>query len=271
MLEINDKLRLVLSDIKNISNLLKFDILVVGAGARILVFDTQYNIEGRATKDLDFAVKVNDWNNFESFSVQMTQGNNARFKRTRVEHKFIHISTNLEIDIVPFGAIAQPSQILEWSDGNQMSLLGLNEAFSTAKIINIDGLELKVVNPYALLVLKLIAWNDRQEIKDLEDINFILKNYSDDERILVELLNEITQEVIEYQDGGIFLLGQDIRRTFNETIISKLQQILQRILQNQDRLFSRLISRINEEDWDAQFDAIAYRFQIFKKAIEYNL
>lgn len=61
MLEIDDKQKLVLADIKNVAESLRLDILVVGAVARIFVFDRQYNIEGRATKDIDFAVKVNDW------------------------------------------------------------------------------------------------------------------------------------------------------------------------------------------------------------------
>jgi predicted nucleotidyltransferase len=272
MREIDDKQRLVLADINNISELLGLAILLVGAGARIFVFDRQYNVEGRATKDLDFAVQVNDWSDFQSLSAQMTQGNNAAFKKTRVEHKFVHISTGIEIDIVPFGLIGQPNQILEWGDGNQMSLLGLNEAFSTAKILDIGGIEVKVVNPYALLVLKLIAWNDRQEIKDLEDIDFILRNYSDDNRILKELLNEIAQAIVEYEDGAIFLLAQDIRKNFSEDTVCELQKILLRIQQNQDRLFSRLIPRmIDDEAWDAQFDTTVHRFQVFQKAVEYNL
>jgi predicted nucleotidyltransferase len=45
------------TDIKNVVASLKLNILFVGAGARILIFDTQYNVEGRATKDLDFAVQ----------------------------------------------------------------------------------------------------------------------------------------------------------------------------------------------------------------------
>lgn len=269
MLKIDNNLKILLADIKNICNLLGFDILVVGAGARILVLDKQYNIEGRATKDLDFAVQVNDWSNFQSLSYQMTEVNNALFKKARVEHKFVHISTEIEIDIVPFGIIGEPNQILEWTDGNQMSLLGLNEALSTAKIIDIDDIELKVANPYALLVLKFIAWNDRQEIKDVEDIDFILKNYNDDDRILVELLDEINQETVKYGDGAIFLLGQDICKTFSQSTIRKLQEILLRILQNQDRIFSRLISRLDEEEWDAQFDLIVYRFQILHIAIKY--
>ncbi len=272
MHEIDDKQRILLADIKNVGEFLGLAILLVGAGARIFVFDREYNVEGRATKDLDFAVQVNDWSDFQSLTTQMTQGNNASFKKTRVEHKFVHLSTGIEIDIVPFGLIAQPNQTLEWTDGSQMSLVGLNEAFSTAKILNIGGIEVKVVNPYALLVLKLIAWNDRQERKDLEDIDFILRNYRDDDRIFVELLNEISQAIVEYEDSAIFLLGQDIRKNFREDTIQELQKILAKIQQNQDRLFSRLIPRmIDDDEWDAQFDATVHRFRVFQKAVEYNL
>jgi predicted nucleotidyltransferase len=60
ILEIHDRQRQVLTDIKNVVASLKLNILFVGAGARIFILDTQYNIERRATKDLDFAAQVNN-------------------------------------------------------------------------------------------------------------------------------------------------------------------------------------------------------------------
>jgi hypothetical protein len=46
MLEAEDKQKQVLLDIKTVVERLQIEILVVGAGARILVFDSRYSIYG---------------------------------------------------------------------------------------------------------------------------------------------------------------------------------------------------------------------------------
>ncbi len=96
---------------------LRLSIVVVGAGARILIFDNRYNIEGRATNDLDFAVQVRNWSNFQTLNANMTQTSNPCFRSTNIQHRFIHISTNIEVDIVPFGDIGEPNQEIQWSNG----------------------------------------------------------------------------------------------------------------------------------------------------------
>ena len=91
MLEPEDTQKQVLLDMKTIVEHLQLPILVVGAGARILIFDNRYNLEGRATRDLDFAVKVNNWSDFQTLSAEMTQRVSPCFRATNVQHRFIHI------------------------------------------------------------------------------------------------------------------------------------------------------------------------------------
>lgn len=64
-----DEQKQVLQDIKTIADNLQISLLLVGAGARILVFDKRYNIQGRVTLDLDFAVKVDSWSDFQTLSL----------------------------------------------------------------------------------------------------------------------------------------------------------------------------------------------------------
>ncbi|MDJ0616094.1 MAG: nucleotidyl transferase AbiEii/AbiGii toxin family protein [Calothrix sp. MO_192.B10] len=271
MLEAEDKQKQVLLDIKSVVSRLQLQILVVGAGARILVFDSRYNIAGRATTDLDFAVKVNNWADFKALSNEMTQGSNPCFQRTNIQHRFIHISTGIEVDIVPFGAIGEPNQEIQWSDGDQMSLLGFNEAFSTAELQIIEEIEFKVVSLPAFIVLKLIAWSDRRARKDLEDIYFVLENYSDDERIFTELINELSQGQLEYEEAVSFLLGRDIQNNFTLATIKQLINILSQLLQKRNTLFPPLIPRILEQDeWDAKFYTIVRHFKALQKGIGVN-
>jgi predicted nucleotidyltransferase len=168
----------VLIALKKVVDSLKLPMVIVGAGARLLIFDRRYNISCRTTKDWDIAVKLDSWFDYKKLSDHLTQGQDRCFKTTHTPHKFIHIATGIEVDIIPFGKIGEPHESLKWPDGNQMNLLGLEEALENAMIEIIQDLEIRIVNAPAFLVLKLIAWSDRQADKDINDINFILENYN---------------------------------------------------------------------------------------------
>ncbi|MCT7969567.1 nucleotidyl transferase AbiEii/AbiGii toxin family protein [Laspinema sp. D1] len=265
----------VLVDLKAVLDSLDLPMLVVGAGARLLIFDRQYNREGRATKDGDVAVELDSWSDFQTLCDRLTLGENPRFKVAhKVPHKFIHMETGVEVDIVPFGEIGQPKQEIEWEDGLKMNLLGLEEALLCAKeqVID-DDLVLPVVDPPAFLGLKLIAWSDRGGNKDLKDIDFIIGGIADrgiyDERIFEELVNEISEGQVEYLAAPTFLLGRDIRRMFRDATVSKINEILSEILENRDTVIPQLIPRTvtDNEEWDDRFDAIVRRFEVLQRGI----
>lgn len=114
----------ILSDLKAIMDSLQVSMLLIGARARLLIFDRQYNVEGRATTDWDVAVKLDNWNQYNELIDQMTSGKIIRFQKTSIIHKFIHIKTGLEVDVIPFGNISNENQEITWQDGNQMNTLG---------------------------------------------------------------------------------------------------------------------------------------------------
>ncbi|MGL5880248.1 MAG: hypothetical protein ACRC2V_21065 [Xenococcaceae cyanobacterium] len=118
-----------LTDLKLIVERLNIPLLMVGAGARLLIFDRRFNIEGRTTKDWDFAVRLSNWESYLELSQLMSQGG---FRVTSISHRFTHIATGIELDLVPFGEIGKSNRQITWSDGNQMNLLGLDEAFTHA-------------------------------------------------------------------------------------------------------------------------------------------
>lgn len=275
---LDPKEKQVLVDLKAVLDSLGLPRLMVGAGARLLIFDRLYNREGRATKDWDFAVPVNSWSDFQALSDRLTLGENPRFKVAhKVPHKFIHLETGVEIDIVPFGEIGQPTQEIEWEDGLTMNLLGLEEALLCAKEQFIDDeLVIPVVNRPAFLGLKLIAWSDRGGNKDLKDIDFMIEGiadqvYVDDElfaRIYEELVTEISKGEIPVEDAPTFLMGRDIHRIFWEATVSKINEILSEILEKRDTVIPQLIPRtVAEEEWDDRFDAIVRRFEVLQRGI----
>jgi predicted nucleotidyltransferase len=224
---------LVLADLKSIFEPLGLPIMLVGAGARILIFDQIYEQRGRLTEDLDIVTQIPDWLTFEVVTQAMTQSESALFQATKIPHRFQHRLTGFMVDVVPFGPISDPDQLLRWQDGNQvMNVVGLQEALNHAIIL--DDVAIPVVSLPAFIVLKLLAWNDRREPKDQQDIDFILKNYRDDDRVYALLYEKLADGEIQLVDASIYLLGQDIRAIFRPTTLAQLPPVFAALLKNAD-------------------------------------
>ena len=259
-----------LTDFKSIIDSLEVPMLLIGAQARMLIFDNQYQVQGRATKDWDVAVKLDNWERYNLLISIMTTGQNPLFKKTKVIHKFIHIETELEVDVIPFGDISKPKEEINWPDGNQMNILGLEEAFVNTEIITIEKLEIRVADIDAFIVLKLLAWNDRRENKDLKDIIIVLlksPNEEDEQRVYDEFIDEIIEGRFEVDEAAIIFIGRNIQNKFKSETINKIKQIVEIIL-GQDTYISQCMPKILDiEEWDETFDKIVKRFE----SLQYGL
>lgn len=227
----------VLSDLTTIINGLNLPMILVGAGARLLMFDRKFG-EGRSTRDWDVAVAVDSWTVYQQLRNNLIEGNSPCFRATNSYHKFVHIVTNIEVDIVPFGEISAPDRQIVWSDsGNSMNVLGFDEALSSAKTIPIDDLSINVIDTPAFIVLKLFAWGDRSRgriNKDLEDIEFILSKYEDDNRAYEELAEELATGVVDFIDANIYLLGKDISKILRQETMHPLNALLNELISRAD-------------------------------------
>lgn len=251
---IGSKEKQVLADLVDIVSLLELPMILVGAGARLLIFDQKFG-EGRSTKDWDVAVSIDSWEVYQELCQSLTTGESPRFKSTKNAHKFIHIETNIEVDIVPFGGIGDPDQEIIWSDSdNSMNVSGFAEALLHAKTTTIDELEIQVVDTPAFIVLKIFAWGDRGERtnKDLEDIDFILLRYEDDGRVYSELSEELADGVVDFLDANIYLLGQDICKILQEKTLFEFGSLLNRLIENLD---------------SDETGSLGYRLKVLRKGI----
>ncbi|MFN5564826.1 MAG: hypothetical protein ACK5BG_14555 [Pseudanabaena sp.] len=227
---IDSREKQVLADLIAIVKVLNLPMILVGAGARIIIFDRKFG-EGRGTKDWDVAISIDSWKSYQKLGEALIDGNPPIFQSTEIAHRFRHIETAIDVDIVPFGAIGEPDQEIIWTDsGNPMSVLGFEEALSHAITTNIDDLEIQVIDTPSFVVLKIFAWGDRGERtkKDLEDIEFILSKYEDDdeERIFNELAAELSSGNVDFLDANIYLLGQDICRMLQDKTLIELNKLL---------------------------------------------
>lgn len=259
----------VLTDLTKTLATLGFPVLIVGAGARLLIFDCLFQIDGRTTKDWDVAIKIDRWIEFSELKNRLTQDPQAYFRQTKIQHKFVHNQTNIEVDIVPFGDISDPNQKIIWPEsGNQMTVRGFEEALNHALDQVFPGITFKTINIPSFIVLKLLAWSDRKAKKDLSDVHFILKCYTNDDRIFSELSLELSEGKIEFEDAGILLLRQDIYTIFYKETLLRIEAVLEDILKQQAGVIASLVSSPGRgREWDADFDKIVQRFQILRYGV----
>jgi predicted nucleotidyltransferase len=233
---IDSREKQVLADLKALVKTLDLPMILVGAGARLIIFDQKFG-EGRGTKDWDVAIYIDSWESYQKLGEALINGNPPIFQSTEIAHRFRHIETAIDVDIVPFGTIGEPDQEIIWADsGNPMSILGFEEALSHATTTNIDDLEIQVIDIPSFIVLKVFAWGDRGERtnKDLEDIEFILSKYEDDDRVYNELVEELSSGDVDFSDANIYLLGQDICRMLHDKTLIELNKLLGKMIKKFD-------------------------------------
>lgn len=117
----------------SIADSLQLDILVIGAMARDLVLVHGFNARlERGTRDVDFAVRVKDWQSFQVLTDGLIE--KGFTKSNRLAHRFYlndDDGMRWEIDILPFGELANEDYCIQWppDDSIEMSVLGFEEAF----------------------------------------------------------------------------------------------------------------------------------------------
>ena len=232
----------------------------IGAMARDLIFHHGYGIEvGRATRDIDLAVQVSDWDQFAQLKNGLLE--TGSFNETNKVHKLVN-DHGMQFDIVPFGTIKQQDGSISWLPDNavKMNVLGFDEALEDAMPMKLNmnpHLEVLVVSPTSLVVLKLISWKDRpqERARDAIDIGFVINHYLDagnNERFF-EDHSDIMASPFDYIESGARLLGRDIANLAKQETLSTIIDLLeQQTAENsQHLLIQHMIARADE---DSQFD-----------------
>lgn len=209
--------------------------IIVGASARDLVMHYGYGARiQRATRDIDLAVQVEDWQAFRAIKTSLV---NEGYKETEVAHRLLG-ERGVPLDIIPFGSLEEPDSKIVWPpDGAfEMGVMGFEEALHTADRIIIEGepaLELSVASPEGLALLKLVAWSERDphvKQKDAADFVYILGHYEDIPAIESQLYAEHA-DLLELYDwdtrlSGAHLLGQTIVAIAQPKTLAFLRHLL---------------------------------------------
>lgn len=134
----------------------------------------------RTTRDIDFAVLINKEGSFEALREYLIAEEDFHPNK---ENAFVLIWKNrLEVDLMPFGRIEQDGQIKVQGTGlTTQHVKGFKEVYEAGlpEAELEDQHRFKFCSIPGIVLLKLIAWNDRPENRrsDIEDISDILLHY----------------------------------------------------------------------------------------------
>jgi len=232
----------VLRMLNQVATALDIRFFIVGAMARDIVLEYCYGIRSaRGTRDLDVAVEVADWNEFQRLSIELVA--TGKFAATREPHAFRVGSYRM--DIVPFGGISGDQRTISWppEHGVVMTIMGFQDAYESAMTLRLSNkpvLDVKVPTIPGMALMKVISWHDRypERSKDAEDLLFLMDHYSDarnEERIYEEEAELLQAEGFDLVMAGVRLLGRDMAAIASDSTGEAVSFILEAEIREQSR------------------------------------
>jgi predicted nucleotidyltransferase len=222
--------------------------IVIGALARDIYFEEKKLSLDIRTKDIDFAILVKNWSEFnqvkELLKVEMGMSADR-------EHVYRLVYGGIPVDLIPFGEIAEPGATVSWPGRfkERMKVLGFQEAFDNAAELILENNKVKVIIPEMLVALKLSSWShNSSRRKDAIDIRLVLENVkalcSDLEDDFHNEENEDLLEKFAEDEMGLWIssLGSRIQTLLGN---SDLSGYLKNLM-NSERTISSLIRDMNE-------------------------
>jgi predicted nucleotidyltransferase len=209
--------------------------MLVGATARDLLL---YHVFGhaivRGTHDLDFAILLDSWDQFQSVKKLLLAIEGV--KEGRQPHRFEYRPATAQfvivIDIIPFGGLESANHTIAWPPDADvvMNVAAFPDVFASSVVIEIKS-DLRIPTPSlaGLIILKLFAWLDRRDARDVSDIRRILETYTDAgnvDRLYEEEAEELTQVDFDTRLAGAYLLGKDAKLVVTPEILGRLSAAL---------------------------------------------
>ena len=194
---------------------------LIGASARDIVMTHVFDIDaGRATRDVDFAISLEDWTQFQIIKQKFIDSGDFQSTPDAAHRLFYQPETfgwAYPLDLIPFGKIASAKNTIAWPPdmATIMNVIGYAEALQHAIQVDVGGdLVVNVVSIPALAALKILAWNDRglEDNKDAQDFLFLLRHYNEAgniDRVYEDPLSVLESCGYEIDLAGAVLLGHD--------------------------------------------------------------
>ncbi|WP_211481873.1 hypothetical protein [Arachidicoccus rhizosphaerae] len=224
------------------------DYYLVGAVARDIWLQAINDIKpSRTTKDIDLGVLINDKGKFELLRAYLVE--NENFIPTHDNAFALLWNDRIIIDLMPFGAIEDfdGSVTVTGTGFTNIDVPAFKEIYLSGlpKIELEDKHQFKCCTLPGIVILKLLAWEDRPEIRqtDLIDICEILNHYFEinDNEIWENHSDLFTDEDVELIQVSATVLGREIKKIINtnQNIYTRLQKLIR--FNIKDSINSRMI------------------------------
>ena len=247
---------------------------IIGAVARDIILDINNEKSKRVTMDLDIAIAVDHWEDFENLTADILTLPNFT-KDPKQQQRFLY-KEKFQVDIVPYGGIKDQYNKIYWPPDKSfaMSVIGFEEAEQNLLTINLDEeLTFDIVSLEGVFLLKLFAWKDRfhKTSKDAEDIGFILNNYLNINRNIS--FDEPYSKVYDLDDytelrAGAMILGMKLNEMLSQspTVKTKVTALLTEDIERAEN--SKLLNQITETNRNLKFDEVAEAIALLNNEIK---
>jgi predicted nucleotidyltransferase len=239
------------------------DFYLVGAVSRDVWMAGIHGLKPRQTTgDIDFAVYINDKGIYEALKEYLIT--KEGFSPYR-ENPFVLIDKEgMQVDLLPFGAIEDQYRRVSLRGGGYVYVDGFKEVYDNSlPEVEMGGHKFKFCTLPGIVLLKMIAWEDRPEIRpgDIIDISDVLKHYFDMQ----------TDEIYAHHKD-IF----DDERTANATLTELAARVMGReikvIAKRDEKLLARIANLLAVNTADATTSKMAeIMVQYFDNTVEDNL
>jgi predicted nucleotidyltransferase len=270
----NPLLKDLLKELSGFFGGINVDFYVIGATARDIILSNLHDlVPERKTDDLDIAIAISDWSQFQSIEENLPKIEGfvkSKEQKQRFIYKGIYV-----IDIVPFGDVAEDDGNIYWPPDKiiAMSVWGFPEmADSTIRVEIDEEFSIQIASLPGLFILKLVAWKDRHlsGSKDAYDMALLLTSYLDinTERAVDEHYDLYETDEFDQIIAGAQLMARDVKLLMrdNEKTLEYLHEILAKEIELAEE--SQLINQLVESDWSLQYEQVLACLELMLKEWE---
>jgi predicted nucleotidyltransferase len=246
--------------------------MLVGATARDILL---YNVFGqrvlRATQDVDIGILIDSWERFDTVKsaiLHAPEFQPSTAQPYRVLHTTHGAAYSTPVDILPFGKISTESEAFHWPPPDTdlvMNVAAFGDAYASSLTVTAGpGLDLRMASLPGLLLLKLLAWADKSESKQAQDVLRLIETYGDagnEDRLFGDKIELLESEGFDVPLAGARLLAQDALALAAPATINIVQSVLRdaKRMNTFQAQMSRSIGRLD----DSIVDQSGIRFKAF--------
>lgn len=226
---------------------------LVGAVARDIQLSASNEIISlRKTNDVDVAIMIQEEDHFYTIKDALIATGN--FQAHPTEAIKVFYKDAIELDLLPFGEIESEAREIRLHKPNLfvINMPGFREILPHTEEKNIDDLAIKVCTVEGIIILKLIAHDDRpQRTKDISDIEQLIKFYFElnDEDIydthfdLMETYDTQRSDYLELVSARV--IGRNIKKILDGSngVIHRVRDILRK---KQGALWQAMVHGIDD-------------------------